>query len=177
MATPTGSTAYGFAAGGPVVSPRAEGLVLTPAVPRMAFNRSVVTAPDEPWPFGYSNGRVRPPYASPAKCAACRAPATGPACTPLPAGSRRSGRPHGPLRPAAGAHDLTDAPATLADGTDRSPVAGEHTTIGRSRSPRPATRSGRGPRLCRAARYKRNIFRPPRHATIHHTCVSHPIKA
>ncbi|MER6566211.1 NAD(+)/NADH kinase [Streptomyces sp. NPDC001093] len=47
VATPTGSTAYSFAAGGPVVSPRAEGLVFTPVAPHMVFNRSVVAAPDE----------------------------------------------------------------------------------------------------------------------------------
>ncbi|MBT3163828.1 NAD(+)/NADH kinase [Streptomyces sp. Vc74B-19] len=48
VATPTGSTAYSFAAGGPVVSPRAEALVFTPVAPHMTFNRSVVAAPDEP---------------------------------------------------------------------------------------------------------------------------------
>ncbi|MFI6931772.1 NAD(+)/NADH kinase [Streptomyces sp. NPDC050287] len=48
VATPTGSTAYSFAAGGPVVSPRADALVFTPVAPHMAFDRSVVTAPDEP---------------------------------------------------------------------------------------------------------------------------------
>ncbi|OIJ67392.1 NAD(+)/NADH kinase [Streptomyces mangrovisoli] len=48
VATPTGSTAYSFAAGGPVVSPRAEALVFTPVAPHMTFDRSVVTAPDEP---------------------------------------------------------------------------------------------------------------------------------
>ncbi|MEU1409189.1 NAD(+)/NADH kinase [Streptomyces sp. NPDC005728] len=48
VATPTGSTAYSFAAGGPVVSPRAEGLIFTPVAPHMTFNRSVVAAPDEP---------------------------------------------------------------------------------------------------------------------------------
>ncbi|MDX6311592.1 MAG: kinase [Streptomyces sp.] len=48
VATPTGSTAYSFAAGGPVVSPRAAALVFTPVAPHMAFNRSVVAAPDEP---------------------------------------------------------------------------------------------------------------------------------
>ncbi|HET9172210.1 MAG TPA: NAD(+)/NADH kinase [Actinospica sp.] len=47
VATPTGSTAYSFAAGGPVVSPRAEALVFTPVAPHMTFNRSVVTAPDD----------------------------------------------------------------------------------------------------------------------------------
>ncbi|MFF3504690.1 NAD(+)/NADH kinase [Streptomyces sp. NPDC003247] len=48
VATPTGSTAYSFAAGGPVVSPRADALVFTPVAPHMTFDRSVVTAPDEP---------------------------------------------------------------------------------------------------------------------------------
>ncbi|MFF8596919.1 NAD(+)/NADH kinase [Streptomyces sp. NPDC015220] len=48
VATPTGSTAYSFAAGGPVVSPRADALVFTPVAPHMAFDRSVVAAPDEP---------------------------------------------------------------------------------------------------------------------------------
>ncbi|WP_051452363.1 NAD(+)/NADH kinase [Actinospica robiniae] len=47
VATPTGSTAYSFAAGGPVVSPCAEGLVFTPVAPHMTFNRSVVTGPGE----------------------------------------------------------------------------------------------------------------------------------
>ncbi|MEU8138078.1 NAD(+)/NADH kinase [Streptodolium elevatio] len=48
VATPTGSTAYSFAAGGPVVSPRAEALVFTPVAPHMAFDRSIVAGPDEP---------------------------------------------------------------------------------------------------------------------------------
>lgn len=47
VATPTGSTAYSFAAGGPVVSPCAEALVFTPVAPHMAFNRSVVTGKNE----------------------------------------------------------------------------------------------------------------------------------
>ncbi|WP_037915041.1 NAD(+)/NADH kinase [Actinacidiphila yeochonensis] len=48
VATATGSTAYSFAAGGPVLSPRVEGLVFTPVAPHMPFNRTVVAAPDEP---------------------------------------------------------------------------------------------------------------------------------
>ncbi|MFF2958828.1 NAD(+)/NADH kinase [Streptomyces sp. NPDC057963] len=48
MATPTGSTAYSFAAGGPVVSPRMDAVVFTPVAPHMTFDRTVVTAPDEP---------------------------------------------------------------------------------------------------------------------------------
>lgn len=48
VATPTGSTAYSFAAGGPVLSPRMKALVFTPVAPHMTFNRSVVVAADEP---------------------------------------------------------------------------------------------------------------------------------
>jgi NAD+ kinase len=48
VATPTGSTAYSFAAGGPVLSPNMDAVVFTPVAPHMTFNRTVVAAPDEP---------------------------------------------------------------------------------------------------------------------------------
>jgi NAD+ kinase len=41
VATPTGSTAYNFSAGGPIVSPNAEGLLVTPVAPHSAFNRAL----------------------------------------------------------------------------------------------------------------------------------------
>ncbi len=47
VATPTGSTAYSFAAGGPVVSPSMDALVFTPVAPHIAFDRTVVAAVDE----------------------------------------------------------------------------------------------------------------------------------
>lgn len=47
VASPTGSTAYSFSARGPIVSPALRCLVLTPVSPHMAFDRSVVLAPDE----------------------------------------------------------------------------------------------------------------------------------
>jgi NAD+ kinase len=42
VASSTGSTAYSFAAGGPVVSPHVDALVFTPVAPHMAFNRSLI---------------------------------------------------------------------------------------------------------------------------------------
>ncbi|MEV4758840.1 NAD(+)/NADH kinase [Micromonospora sp. NPDC049559] len=47
VASPTGSTAYNFAAGGPILSPRLRALVFTPVAPHMVFNRSLVMAADE----------------------------------------------------------------------------------------------------------------------------------
>jgi NAD+ kinase len=47
VATPTGSTAYSFAAGGPIVSPRVEGLLVTPVAPHAAFNRALFLSSGE----------------------------------------------------------------------------------------------------------------------------------
>lgn len=47
VATPIGSTAYSFAAGGPLVSPRAQGMIVTPDAPHGLFNRAVVLADHE----------------------------------------------------------------------------------------------------------------------------------
>lgn len=118
VATPTGSTAYSFAAGGPVVSPRADGLVFTPVAPHMTFNRSVVTAPDEAVALrvlersgraavsvdGQLRGVLNPGdwigvYAAPRKLRAVR---LGPMDF------------YGRLRERM---NLTDAPAAVADGT------------------------------------------------------------
>ena len=48
VATPTGSTAYSFAAGGPIVSPAVEGLLVIPAAPHASFNRALLLSADEP---------------------------------------------------------------------------------------------------------------------------------
>lgn len=47
VSSPTGSTAYSFAAGGPVVSPRVDAIIFTPVAPHMVFNRTLVLGSDE----------------------------------------------------------------------------------------------------------------------------------
>jgi NAD+ kinase len=47
VATPTGSTAYSFSAGGPIVSPSVPCIVVTPVAAHMVFDRSLVLGPSE----------------------------------------------------------------------------------------------------------------------------------
>ena len=46
LSTPTGSTAYSMAAGGPVVSPEADCLIVTPICPHSLLDRSIIFSTD-----------------------------------------------------------------------------------------------------------------------------------
>ena len=47
VATPTGSTAYALSAGGPIVSPRAQCLLVVPVSAHMIFSRAFVLSPED----------------------------------------------------------------------------------------------------------------------------------
>ncbi len=61
VSTPTGSTAYSLSAGGPIVEPEFEALLITPVAPHMVFDRSLVLAPSSEVRLavaGYRDGLV-----------------------------------------------------------------------------------------------------------------------
>jgi NAD+ kinase len=60
VATPTGSTAYSYAAGGPVVSPAAIGMLVTPASPMNGISRPILLGGDEQLMLELIDGAGRP---------------------------------------------------------------------------------------------------------------------
>ncbi|MGI9579531.1 MAG: NAD(+)/NADH kinase [Microthrixaceae bacterium] len=46
LATPTGSTAYSFSVGGPIVDPVHRSMIMAPVAPHMLFDRTMVLRPD-----------------------------------------------------------------------------------------------------------------------------------
>lgn len=54
IATPTGSTAYTLSAGGPVVDPRVQAIILTPIAPHTLAARPLVLSPDSRIEFSVS---------------------------------------------------------------------------------------------------------------------------
>lgn len=59
IASPTGSTAYSLSAGGPIVEPTAENIILTPICAHALIARSFVLAPDRVVTVGLSGLRCR----------------------------------------------------------------------------------------------------------------------
>lgn len=62
IATPTGSTGYAMAAGGPIVHPGIEAIVINPICPMSLSSRAIVVPPRSRltiWPLGESSRRVR----------------------------------------------------------------------------------------------------------------------
>jgi len=59
IATPTGSTGYSLSAGGPVVEPGAETIIITPICPHTLFNRSIILSPDKLLEVRINSGNKR----------------------------------------------------------------------------------------------------------------------
>jgi len=57
VATPTGSTAYNFSAGGPLVDPELDSLVMTAVAPHHLFGRAIVFGPDVTLELAVSSDR------------------------------------------------------------------------------------------------------------------------
>lgn len=57
VSTPTGSTGYSLSAGGPIVEPKAELILLSPICPHSMHSRSIVLSPEDTVTVGIESGR------------------------------------------------------------------------------------------------------------------------
>jgi NAD+ kinase len=62
VATPTGSTAYSLSAGGPVISPDLDSIVINPICPHTLAVRPLVVGPDEEIAVRFDSGGEDPAY-------------------------------------------------------------------------------------------------------------------
>ncbi|MDO5736861.1 MAG: NAD kinase [Propionibacteriaceae bacterium] len=59
VATPSGSTAYAFSAGGPIIWPQVQAMLLVPLAAHALFNRAMVLAPSSEVQLGLSGSLTR----------------------------------------------------------------------------------------------------------------------
>ena len=65
FASPTGSTAYSLSAGGPILDPTIDGIIVSPICPHSIFNRSIVFSPDTLIEVSVTNAPQCSPVISP----------------------------------------------------------------------------------------------------------------
>ena len=104
MATPIGSTAYSYAAGGPLVSPMLDAVVISPVAPISGISRPAVVSAAEPIALELQEGSGHPALQVDGTITRRMQPGAGARSSPAAAG--------GPRR-AAGSLSATSAAATV----------------------------------------------------------------